>query len=109
MMLSTWSLTPLPSFSFSFFSGVPCQVCGGSPVREGGIVVPSDNNNSAGFSCEEVVLAAEKFDETSVDCANFRYVEALCCPSAASTCSICEGAELLADVEVEDYTGANIA
>ena len=73
-----------------------CTVCDGD-FRED-IVVPM--RDVSGLTCEDVVL-----DETSVDCGSRQYAEALCCPSVASTCSICKGTKLLADVEVVYESG----
>ncbi len=61
------------------------------------MLVPFENLDGA--TCADVVL------ETSIDCPRRQFAEALCCPSAASTCSICKGTKLLADVEVTDYLG----
>lgn len=56
-------------------------------------------------TCKDVILEAETVDEGSVDCRSLQYSEALCCPSAASTCSICKDAQLFPDIEVEDLSG----
>ena len=59
-----------------------------------------------GLTCEGIIVDAETTAETSDICASLQYAEALCCPSAASTCSICKGTKLFADVEVVDENGA---
>ena len=74
----------------------PCKVCDGDFRQD--MLVPFESVDGA--TCADVVLL-----ETSIDCPSRRYAEALCCPSAASTCSICKGTKLLADVEVTDYSG----
>ena len=74
-----------------------CKVCDGDFRKD--MVVPM--RDLSGLTCEDVVL-----DENSVDCGSRQYAEALCCPSAASTCSICKGTKLFADVEVVDSNGA---
>ena len=84
------------SLSYACFSGSSCEVCDGDFRPD--ILVPFENLDGA--TCEDVVL------ETSIDCFSRQYAEALCCPSAASTCSICKGTKLLADVEVVDSNGA---
>jgi len=83
--------------------GASCKVCDGD-VREN-MPIPGLN----GKTCEDIVAHAETIDETSDDCALLRVAEALCCPSAASTCSICKGTKLFADVEAVDSTGASLA
>ena len=83
-------------------SGVPCKVCDGD-VRQD-IIVPIPD--VTGMTCEDIVDSARTIDESSDICVGLQYVEALCCPSAAYTCSICKGTKLLADVEVVDWTGS---
>jgi hypothetical protein len=82
-------------------SGVSCKVCDGD-VREN-MPIPD-----VIATCEDIVALAEIIDETSDDCPILQYAEALCCPSAASTCSICKGTKLFADVEVVDSTGVTL-
>ena len=69
------------------------------------MLVPSEILD--GVTCEDVVAAATLLEDNSEECAALQSVEALCCPSVASTCSICKGTKLLADVEVgiADSTG----
>ena len=71
------------------------------------MLVPFENVDD--MTCEDVVRWAEAIDEDSADCSSLKLTEALCCPSVASTCSICKGAELLADVEIEHNTGATFS
>ena len=78
-----------------------CTVCDGD-FRED-IVVPIPD--VLGLTCEGIIVDAETTAETSDICASLQYAEALCCPSAASTCSICKGTKLLADVEVVYESG----
>ena len=61
-----------------------------------------------GSTCEDIVDSARTIDESSDVCVGLQYVEALCCPSAASTCSICKGTKLLADVEVLSSLSAGL-
>ena len=68
------------------------------------MLVPFENLDGA--TCEDIVDVAKSLEDNSEECSSFQYVEALCCPSAASTCSICKGTKLLADVEVISSTGA---
>jgi hypothetical protein len=68
------------------------------------MLVPFENVDD--MTCEDVVSWAEAIDEDSAVCSSLKMAEALCCPSAASTCSICKGTKLLADVEIVDYVGA---
>jgi hypothetical protein len=89
------------------FIGVPstsCQVCGGSEYRD--MIIPSADLSYA--TCQEVVtVAAATTNELSEDCLVIRAaVEAFCCPSAAFTCSICQGAELYGDLELPMMDGS---
>ena len=68
------------------------------------MLVPFENLDGA--TCEDIVDVAKSLEDNSEECSSFQYVEALCCPSAASTCSICKGAALLVDVAIVDYVGA---
>lgn len=70
-------------------------VCNGDFHQD--MLVPLESLD--GVTCEDILL------ETSMDCTSHQYAEALCCPSAAQTCSICKGAKLFADVIVADSTG----
>jgi hypothetical protein len=92
----------------SLFSGAAaasCQVCGGAGYRED-TVIPSADLDYA--SCEDVVSTAAVVDESSDECLILRYaVEALCCPSVASTCSICQGAQLDYFLEIPESDGVN--
>ena len=81
---------------FCCSSEASCVVCDGDFRPD--MLVPFESID--GVTCEDIVF------ETSVDCFNRQYAEALCCPSAASTCSICKGTQLSADVEVTDSDGA---
>jgi hypothetical protein len=71
------------------------------------MLVPFENGDD--MTCEDVVRWAEAIAEDSADCSSLKMAEALCCPSAASTCSICKGTKLLADVEIVDYVGATFS
>ena len=81
-----------------------CQVCGGSEYRD--MIIPSADLSYA--TCQEVVtVAAATTNELSEDCLVLRAaVEAFCCPSAAFTCSICQGAELYGDLELPMTDGS---
>ena len=71
------------------------------------MIIPSADLGYA--TCQEVVtlVAASTTDELSEDCLVIRAaVEAFCCPSAAYTCSICQGAELYGDVELPTTDGS---
>lgn len=86
-------------FSRHHSSGVSCKVCVGD-VREN-TPIPK----VMGVTCKDIVTFAT-INETSDDCPALQYVEALCCPSAASMCSICKGTKLLVDGKVVDSTEA---
>ena len=79
-------------------------MCDGD-VRQDMVIPALDG---VGVTCEDIVRSARLVDETSDGCPPLQYIEALCCPSAASTCSICMATKLLADVEVVGENGATL-
>ena len=57
------------------------------------------------MTCADVVIYSQTVDASSEVCDTYTFFEALCCPSAASTCSICKGAKLKADFIVPGTDG----
>ncbi len=86
-----------------------CQICDGAEDYREDLLAPSPE--FFGFpglemKCKDVVLMSTEIDEFSEDCPNFRYFEAFCCPSVASSCSICQGVQLVfSDLEIPDSDG----
>jgi hypothetical protein len=91
--------SPAPN-DFIGGTSTACQVCDGAKYREDmAIPVPE----LAGATCESVILVAQNNVDATSGCLDLKYAEALCCPSVASTCSICQGAQLYDYLELPDY------
>ena len=88
--------------SLNSFSETSCKVCDGDFRKDMVVPIP----DVLGLTCEGIIVDAETTAETSDICAGLQYAEALCCPSAATTCSICKRTKLFSDVEVVDENGA---
>ena len=71
--------------------------------------IPVEGLEDGVTSCEDAVVEAATLDETSDMCGLYQFFEALCCPSAASTCSICKGTRLLDDIIVPGTDGGSCA
>lgn len=82
----------------------PCKFCDGGTVR-GDTEIPHEDGTTCKGTLEYTAMVAA----TSDSCVAAKYAEALCCPSAASTCSICKGADLREDVIVPGLVGASCA
>jgi hypothetical protein len=81
-----------------------CNFCNSGEVRED-MEIPYE----AGTTCEDIIGPAELVGADSDECELFKSAEALCCPSEASTCSICQGTALLGDVVVPGLEGMTCA
>ncbi len=77
-------------------------MCDGVEIRED-MEIPVEGVD--GLTCAEVVATAPTFDASSGECVDGKFSEALCCPSAASTCSICKGTKLYGDVVIPGTDG----
>jgi hypothetical protein len=77
-----------------------CNFCDGGSIR-GDTLIPDQD----GITCERALEIVATEESSSENCAAAQYAEALCCPSKASTCSICKGADLREDVVVPGSDG----
>ena len=77
-----------------------CNFCDGGSIR-GDTLIPDQD----GITCERALEIVATEESSSENCAAAQYAEALCCPSKASTCSICKGADLRDDVVVPGLEG----
>jgi len=85
-------------------TGATCNFCNGGEVRED-MEIPYED----GTTCEDIIGPAELVGADSDECELFKSAEALCCPSEASTCSICQGTALRGDVVVPGLEGMTCA
>ena len=79
-----------------------CKVCDGVEICKD-MEIPLEELD--GVTCADDVATALLLDASSEECAAYKFSEALCCPSAASTCSICKGTKLFGDVVVPGTDG----
>jgi hypothetical protein len=96
------SIISTPAISDNSPSGATCNICDGVDIRED-VEIPLDELD--GVTCADVVIYSQTVDASSEVCDTYTFFEALCCPSAASTCSICKGAKLKADFIVPGTDG----
>jgi hypothetical protein len=87
-------------------STTACKVCDGVEIRED-MEIPLEELD--GETCADDVATASTLDAFSEVCDAYKFSEALCCPSAASTCSICKGTKLYDDVVVPGTDGTTCA
>ncbi len=81
-----------------------CNFCDGGTVRQD-TEIPYFDGYFGGQTCGDILTSTESEGATSEKCGDAIFTEALCCPSKASTCSICKGVDLRDDVIIPGSGG----
>ena len=81
-----------------------CNFCDGGTVRQD-TEIPYFGGYFDGQTCGDILTSTESEGATSESCGDAIFAEALCCPSKASTCSICKGVDLRDDVIIPGSGG----